>query len=718
MTNFKHSSYMKTWSDIKKEAEVAYKALQFSLASQKYEEAFKCLCKSVGSGTEEVPMNLEAAKLVSNASLMNLKLYEASGCHDVVYLQKAENFAMQSRQQDPSWPKSYFRLSQIYFHEKSESGELKAVLSMMDFMSDSSEADKMTEVIISHLVKLNYFAQKAVMKKSLSWHLVKFPDNVFSIDANGAGHFRSLREFLAVLSMGIRLRHKDGISVLVQPGIYYGINYIIGSTIDIVGDCGAKIDEKTGAIKDDPPIVFQNVQNKENNQLAAISGQRVFQSCTFYVQQDSKVWFSRISIREIIKQHPIHCVCIVESHVNLNQCSVHSICSASISSVDSNVTMKSCRSVGSFGALLTGGPTAVSKVENCYIRGTVGMAIEVRENSRLIELTNSTIVQCSKQGLAVGSGSKKAIVKGCLFEGNCIKLTSNEGAIQLRCCDFAYISETEFKEHKGIGIVIEGGSGKFENIKVSKCFNGFLVQAPVNISSCSLSSCMIGVNICQHISGDVILTNNSIKKCQYEIARLIDSPNPIFRGSNKHKVFVLNINHAASLFLKQAQHQRRQLRRETEDLGAVGDVLGVNPIKKNTCDNCTMSEGMLGWKFKACSGCKTALYCSEKCQQDNWDYHEPCCTTLQSKMKEKISSKKLLKLAAEELSAGFSELNTTEQSKCNVAPTSANRCCSEQEVSKNGSSSNDITPKEESQNLATWKKKNTNKKKKKKSRNF
>ena len=34
---------MKTWNDIKKEAEVAYKASQFSVASQKYEEAFEIL---------------------------------------------------------------------------------------------------------------------------------------------------------------------------------------------------------------------------------------------------------------------------------------------------------------------------------------------------------------------------------------------------------------------------------------------------------------------------------------------------------------------------------------------------------------------------------------------------------------------------------------------------------------------------------------------------
>ena len=645
---------MVSWMNAKKEAELAYKAFQFSSASEKYEEALAIL-KSTNND-RNIKISLEAAKILSNASLMNLKLYETSDHHvdNHLILQKAENLAIQSIKHDHSWSKSHLRLSQIYFHDKSESGEFKALSSMMNFMELSTEADTKTEVIISHLSKLCYFTHKCVMKKSPSWHMVKFPNNVFSIDANGAGHFKSLNAVIAALKTGFGLQCKDGISVLVRPGIYYGIHYIFAFTIDIVGDCNTELDNESGAILTEPSVVFQNVAK---SQLSVHPEHDLLRSCTFYVICDCKIWFSRVSVREIIMLHPINCIYVVDSELNMNQCSVNSICSASICNKDSNIVLKSCRSVGSYGFLLSGGAASVNKLENCYVRETNGMAIEIRADSRLIELLNSTIVKCCGQGLSVGSGSKKAVVKGCVFEGNCSK-SSNlyNGAIQLKCCENVFISNTEFKEHKSVAIVIEGGFGIFENIKVSKCVNGFLVQAPVNISSCSISECLIGVSICEHIAGDVIFTNNNIEKCIQGIAKLNGSPDPIFRGSKQHRISVLNLHNATYVHLKEKLHQRRKGRKENQDFGPVGDVLGNNAGKKINCGYCTLSEGLLGRKFLTCSGCKVEVYCSQKCQQKDWDYHEPFCSSAQDKNRVNISSKKRQELAKNEIEVAFSDM--------------------------------------------------------------
>ena len=664
----------------KKEAELAYKAFQFSCASEKYEEALAIL-KSTNND-RNIKINLETAKILSNASLMNLKLYETSDYHvdNWLILQKAENFAIQSIEQDHSWSKSHLRLSQIYFHDKSESGEFKALSSMMNFMKLSTEADTKTEVIISHLSKLCYFTHKCVMKKSPSWHMVKFPNNVYSVDANGAGHFESLNALLVALKTGFGLHCNDGISVLVRPGIYYGTHVILASTFDIVGDCNFEINNEIGAILTEPSIVFQNVVT---SQLSALPELVLLRSHTFNVQCDSKVWFSRVSVREIIMLHPIHCIFVVDSKLSMNQCSVNSICSASISSTDSNIAIKSCRSVGSYGFLLSVGAASVSKLENCYVRETNGIAIEICKNSTLIELLNSTIVKCCRQGLAVYSGSKKAIVKGCVFEGNCSKLTHSDGAIQLKSCENVFISNTEIKEHKSVAIVIEGGSGNFENIKVSNCINGFLVQAPVNISSCSISECLIGFNICEHIAGDVILTNNTIEKCMHEITKLNGSPDPIFRGSKKHQISFLNLHNASHVLLKEKSHQRRKERKENEDLGPVGDVLGTNAWKKISCEYCTLSEGVVGQKFLKCNGCKIALYCSEKCQQEDWDFHEPFCSSTQDKNRENISSKKRQELAKVEFKAlaALSDLKISEQVGTNAVPNEASN--SKQAVPKN-----------------------------------
>ena len=669
---------MVSWINAKKEAELAYKALQFSSASEKYEEALAILEST--NNDRSIKINIEAAKILSNASLMNLKLYETSNCHDAnsLILQKAENFAIQSIEQDHSWSKSHLRLSQIYFHDKSESGKFKALSFMMNFMKLSTEADTKTDVIISHLSKLCYFTHKFVMKESPSWHMVKFPDNVYSVDANGAGHFKSLDALLVTLKTGFGLQCKDGISVLVRPGIYYGIHVILASTIDIVGDCNIELDNESGAILTDPSVVFQNVAI---SQLSVLPELVLLRSCTFYVKCDSKLWFSRVSVREIIMLHPINCINVENSELSMNQCSVNSICSASICNVDSNILIKSCRSVGSYGFLLSVGAASESKLENCYVGETNGMAIEIREDSRLIEILNSTIVKCCKQGLAVGSGSKKAVVRGCIFEDNCSKLSINEGSIQLRCCENTLITNTEFKKHKSVAIVIEGGSGNFENIKISNCSSGFLIQAPVNISSCSISGCFIGVNICPHIAGNVILTSNSIKNCKQEIAKFDGSPDPIFRGSKQHKISVLNMHNAKHVFLKEQAHQRRKGRKVNQDLGPVGDVLGINADRKISCEYCGLSEGVLRKKFLKCSGCKTALYCSEKCQLDGWDYHEPFCTSTQDQKRDKISSKKRQKLAMNEFEAAFSELKMSEKVGTNAVPNESST--SKQSIPKN-----------------------------------
>ena len=67
------------------------------------------------------------------------------------------------------------------------------------------------------LKELKFYTINKVIQSSPSWNLFNFPDNVYVIDPDGAGHFTSLGQLIA--------KHGNSISeasILVRPGIYIG----------------------------------------------------------------------------------------------------------------------------------------------------------------------------------------------------------------------------------------------------------------------------------------------------------------------------------------------------------------------------------------------------------------------------------------------------------------------------------------------------------------
>ena len=141
------------------------------------------------------------------------------------------------------------------------------------------------------------------------------------------------------------------------------------------------------------------------------------------------------------------------------------------------------------------------------------------------------------------------------------------------------------------------------------------------------------------------------------------------------------MHNAKHVLLKEHSHQRRKGRKVNQDLGPVGDVLGINAGRTISCEYCGFSEGVLKKKFLKCSGCETTLYCSEKCQLEGWDYHEPFCTSTQDQKRENISSKKRQKLAMNEFEAAFSELKMSEKVGTNAVPNESSN--SKQSIPKN-----------------------------------
>ena len=627
---------MDDWKELKKISKSLYSKLEYKQAAEKYvtvlhslvENNFSECDNDDSSDNHSLGLKTEAAKICSNISFMYFKAWELDGsensiCCALEYAQKAIKF-------DPTWLKGYLWLSRAYYTRNETDNAIDA---MLKFMSYAKEKD--IELAKPYLKEMKFYTNDKVIQSSPSWNLLRFPDNVYVIDSDGAGHFTSLYQLIAQYGNSIAKA-----SILVRPGVYVGTYLLENSEIDIVGDCNVELDPVFNAITEDPPVVFRNVKSPISREVAAISqfkqfGNKAVHTNTFSFNK-SEIHMQRITVEELITDHPVHAVGSKDTNVNISQCSVKSNFSASISTGD-NCILRINASIFNdvFGAVRVAGKNTTASLKNCIINDTVRIGVEARDNAKLVELDSCQISNTKRQGLVVYNGAKRAKVTKCHFELNNIEKSVYEGAIQLRDCK-AKIADTaiEKQKEKG-GIVIENGSGNFLNLTIMNCFTGILVQAGVSIKECSVSHCEHGIMIREVISDSVVLESNLITKCVSEVLRLPKSPWPIVKGKSKPRIKEVDLNDIMlGSFCKAQKKARSKNASKGLNIGPVGDVLGINekecnpfatPTSNLTCEHCGLSEAQVDGKLKKCGRCKIAVYCSKSCQGKSWKTHKQMC---------------------------------------------------------------------------------------------
>ena len=248
---------MDNWKELKKIAGNLFKNLDYEQAAEKYIEALQKLEKNFSEFENSNPhakdslgLKTEAAKICSNISLMYLKLWESNGNDNTIFY--SVNYARKAIHFHPTWPKGYLRLFKAY-HSRNENDN--AIDAMLNFMSYAKEKD--IEIPKSYLKELKFYTIQKVVESSPSWNFLNFPNNVYVIDPDGAGHFTSLDELIAKYGNSI-----VGASILVRPGVYIGSYSLENSKIDIAGDCRVDLYPTFNAITKDPPIVFRNVESR------------------------------------------------------------------------------------------------------------------------------------------------------------------------------------------------------------------------------------------------------------------------------------------------------------------------------------------------------------------------------------------------------------------------------------------------------------------------
>ena len=246
---------MDDWKELKKIAEELFKSLEYEQAAKKYIEALQNLMDSNSSNAKNdnserdslFGFKTEAAKIYSNISLMYFKLWETNKSQDLIGL--SVKYAKKAIEFDPVWFKGYLRLSKAYYSRKENGNAIEAMMKCMSFAKD-----KDVELVKPHLKELKFYTHEKVIQSSPSWSLLNFPDNVYVIDPDGAGHFTNLYE--------LAVKYKNSVtkaSILVRPGVYIGTHFFYDSNIDIVGECNIEIDPNHGAVTRDPPAIFRNI---------------------------------------------------------------------------------------------------------------------------------------------------------------------------------------------------------------------------------------------------------------------------------------------------------------------------------------------------------------------------------------------------------------------------------------------------------------------------
>ena len=255
------------------------------------------------------------------------------------------------------------------------------------------------------------------MKKSVSWDLVRFKENVFLVDANGNGHHKSLETALKVNCIG---KSRKGVSLLLQPGRYY---LSFDSQVDLIGNWEPPKGSNAWPDEDSPIKLLPITQ-------------------PIFWLRSSDVLLARISVREEATTAFMNGTIIriqVDYRFKLLECSVRSNIQ-NVPAIDqfcnTTVIIKKCRFYGGYHPIMTGGESMPGNmeevslnVEDSIFSGSKVQAVEVHYGTKVV-IKNSHFVGCGAQGLSA-SGTKR-------FESdqlcdNCSKNKSlDEGTLQLK----------------------------------------------------------------------------------------------------------------------------------------------------------------------------------------------------------------------------------------------------------------------------------------------
>ena len=471
------------------------------------------------------------------------------------------------------------------------------------------------------------------MTTCCSWELVKFKQKAFLVDRNGQGHFHTISE--ALEKKGYNL-----ISLIINPGVHicrFPIQIIRGATVDLIGNWEPILCPKNKWLLNESPVVIQGL----------VPGVPYTHTISVH---NSTLFVSRISIYnwQPCLSHSIFSE--GTSTVTLMQCAFKSQCGAAIVCRNNfNLNIIECLSTNTYGGVLVveGGTANISRSK--FHKSKV-IGLEFRGNvSAIVE--HCSVSHCESQ--AIACLRSKIQIKSCLLEYNGYKMYGGEGSVQLKNSK-AVISRTRIQNQIGNGIVIENGSGRFEDLDVDRCENsGILICAPTIVRQCKITHCRNGIALFSVKREDVSLEKNTIEQCSVDV---LSPP----RSSKSNDIAMGELIH------KRIQDIHKVHEEGPRHYVSLNHYLGSQDTILLSCSYCTSTiYDNPDKNYFLCEYCETEIYCSPECCSKNNEFHQEHCKILQRRLNAYKESIDFCKNEQKETTSNhMSTSNTREKKSC------------------------------------------------------
>jgi len=476
-------------------------------------------------------------------------------------------------------------------------------------------------------------------------------------------------------------KNSNKVSFIVTPGIYNfdeGIKIQGSSDVDIVGSPGA-----------DPAdvVVFENNSTTNVNSVFVAKATLTVTNVVFRITSP-KAGGNIIRVRQAGK-------------VALNQCQASTwsqnrpcILVMNGSLIAENLTISNALNTGV--AIMTGGYVKMrrSAVNNAKVFG-----VWLSGEDSFVECEDCSFVNCG-QGLSVTSGSKGFKVTKCrISNAGVSKLKSSKVSGIAMEAGAGVVSHSEFLS-PGLFAVVARNEARLEldHCSIENCETvgvGLTGGAEATIGHNKIKRCEAAISIQKNAGAKVQLDHNVIQECLDKVRIASAADTPVVEGP-QHKCVVKEVEFedpAARPAVKKGAgadvrpksdggaalpKDKQKVVQEVKNIinqsmaKPVDEFVNTAAPKERRCANCSKVEDEKENKFKYCSSCRMACYCTPQCQKMGWKAHKKVCHKLADARKkvEEISSqmdRKRKELAViSDLSVKVTEAEEQAKEKLNI----------------------------------------------------
>jgi len=637
---------------------------QKSLGSTAFRESrLPDALKHFGFAIELLPLTEteEMAKLFTNCSTTYFKISELLP-EKRPSIEKSLLMAQKAVALNPKWWKGHFCAARCHMLLDKKDEALAHMKKVLEIHGEAEKDPAIAEILRG----LDFFANRStaqtdLLKNNKVANLVRFKDNLFLIDAGGKGHFRNVPEALE--------KHNNKVSFIVMPGVYNldeGFKLQGALDVDIIG-C-------PGEAEDDVIILESNATGNAN--MIFVAKATLTMTNIEFRLTSSKAGGNAIRVRQAGKVALSNCKASTWSQNR------PAILVMNGSLIAEKLVITQALNTGV--AVMTGG---FVKLRQCEVRNAKIYGVWLSGDEAFLDAQECVFSNCG-QAIASTSNSKGFKAEKCKVVNQALTRLKHKCSGVSLDCGSATLNQCDFLAAGAYALIARSNS----TVEVNQCNIetcqvvgvGLSGGATATLTGNKIKRCEAGIAIQQNLGAKVVLDRNVIQECVDKIRAAPEDEHPKIEGP-QHKIVVRAMNFddetrkktttAAAAAAKKtappppptdvaggqvssastpdvrpkqqipdAQKQKvvEEVKNVLNQTKPVDDYFGGGSAnnRERRCANCQKKEDEKENKFKFCSSCRMACYCTPQCQKMGWKAHKKVCHKLADARKkvEEISS--------------------------------------------------------------------------------